>query len=92
MAYINYGQGTVGGKQIAELFADYQGLVAKSHTLRAWIEQIGVANLATNTDFSVLDADRQAFNDSFVQFDDSLIAFDIADGNGEKASRFARGS
>ncbi len=90
MAYINYGQATVGGKQIAEVMANLQRDADRLRDLAAWISQIGVLALETNTDFSVGTGEAQAFNDTVVQINTDLVAFMVA--NRAKIERLARGS
>lgn len=90
MAYIGYGQGTVGGKQLAETMADLQRTADKLRNLAAWIGQIGPANLETNTDFAVESGKGQAFNDTLAQINADMIAFMAT--NREKIERLARGS
>jgi hypothetical protein len=89
MAYIPYGQTTVGGKQLAECMAQLQDASDKLRNLTAWIAQIGVAALESNTDFSVGAGNAQAFNDTLVQINTDLEAFMTT--NREKIERLARG-
>lgn len=95
MAYINYGQGTAGGKQVAEVMAELQAVAQKLQNLADWINEIGPTALDTNTDFSVLTADKQAFNDTFNQIVGAYASF-MGDGSGgtnrEKIGRLARGA
>ena len=72
MAYIGYGQNTVGGKQLAELMADAQSVAARFQTMGAWVDQIGPSNLESNTDFSAATGQGQALNDTFLQIAASL--------------------
>lgn len=72
MAYIAYGQATVGGKQLAEAAADLVAAVDKWRDLTAWIEVIGPSALDTNTDFSAATADKQALNDTVVKVNYAL--------------------
>ena len=95
MAYIGYGQSTVGGKQVAEAMADLQGVAAKLQALADWVNEIGPSNLESNTDFSAVSGQGQAFNDTFLQIAGAFATF-WGDGSGgtnrEKVSRLARGS
>jgi hypothetical protein len=95
MAYIAYGQNTVGGKQLAELMAETQALAAKYESLADWINQIGPSNLESNTDFSAGSGDGQALNDTFLQIAADFATF-YGDGSGgtnrEKIARLARGA
>lgn len=95
MAYINYGQATVGGKQIAEAMANLQAVAQKLQNLADWINEIGPTALDTNTDFQVLTADKQSFNDTFNQIATAYVSF-MGDGtpgsNREKIARLARGA
>jgi hypothetical protein len=61
----------------------------KLRNLTAWIAQIGVAALESNTDFSVGAGNAQAFNDTLVQINTDLEAFMTT--NREKIERLARG-
>ena len=90
MAYIAYGQSTVGGTQLAELMASLQRDYDRMRDLAGWIAQIGVDNLETNTDFSVGVGEAQGFNDTVVQIATDLEAF--MEANREKIERLARGS
>lgn len=94
MAYIGYGQNSVGGKQLAEVMAEMQHVQQKLRDLAAWIAQIGPANIESNTDFSVASGSGQAFNDTFQQIAAAYATF-MGDGSGgsnaEKISRLARG-
>jgi hypothetical protein len=90
MAYIGYGQATVGGTQVAEVLGELQNCVDKMRNLAAWIGQIGPANLESNADFSVEAGQGQAFNDTFIQINNDLVAFMTT--NREKIERLARGS
>lgn len=90
MAYIAYGQGTVGGKQIAETMSELQRTADKLRDLTAWVAQLGVGALETNSDFSVGTGQAQAFNDTLAQIDTDMVAFMAA--NREKIERLARGS
>lgn len=95
MAYIPYGQATVGGKQVAEALADLQGVAAKLQALADWVNEIGPSNLESNTDFSVGAGNGQGFNDTFLQIAGAFATF-YGDGSGgsnrEKIARLARGS
>ena len=94
MAYIGYGQNTVGGKQLAELMADAQSVAARFETMAAWVNQIGPSNLESNTDFSAATGQGQALNDTFLQIAAAFATF-MGDGspgtNAEKIARLARG-
>jgi hypothetical protein len=101
MAYIPYGQSTVGGRQVAEALADLQAVAAKLQALADWVNEIGPSGLTGNTDFSVPAGDfapgvtnAQAFNDSFLQIAAAFATF-YGDGSGgsnrEKIARLARG-
>jgi len=91
MAYIAYGQSTVGGKQLAELCADTQRVADRWRDIQAWIGQIGVSTLHSNTDFIVGSSDsNQAFNDTVAQINTDMVTFMAT--NREKIERLARGS
>jgi hypothetical protein len=90
VAYISYGQATVGGKQMAELMASLQGNADKLRDFVGWVGEIGVPNLDTNSDFSVLTADKQAFNDTLAQINADMVTFMAT--NRAKIERLARGS
>lgn len=90
MAYLNFGQQAVGGKQTVEAMHDLKDVLARIKGLTQWVGQIGVANLTTNTDFAVIDADRQGFNDTLAQIDvagDTLLT-----AVGENIARLYRGA
>ncbi len=96
MAYIGYGQATVGGKQIAETMAKLQAAGDELRNLTAWVLDIrnggdGSA-LNTNTDFSVTGnaANGAAFSDTLAQINADYITFMVT--NREKIERLARGS
>ncbi len=90
MAYIPYGQDTVGGKQIAELMANLQGNADKLRDMTAWILSIGGSALETNTDFSVGTGDGSGFADTVAQINADMETFMAT--NREKIERLARGS
>lgn len=98
MAYINYGQATVGGKELAELCADTQRLAARWAAHKAWVAEIvalgSVADLVDHPDFLVATGEGQAFNDTVVSVADAFATFygnGSADTNAEKIARLARG-
>lgn len=92
MAYIPYGQATVGGKQVAEAMAELQAISSKLQNLAGWINQIGPSNLESNSDFSVGTGSGQGFNDTFLQIEAAMNGVDgFMDGNREKIERLARG-
>ncbi len=95
MAYIPYGQATVGGKQLAEAMADVQAVAAKLQALADWVNEIGPSNLESNTDFTVGTGQGQAFNDTFLQITAAFATW-YGDGSGgtnrEKIARLARGA
>jgi hypothetical protein len=95
MAYINYGQDTVGGKQLAEAMSDLQDAADKVRNIAAWVQQIiavpgGVANLETNTDFGVATGEGDAFNNTIIEINGDLVTFMTT--NRERIERLARGS
>lgn len=93
MAYIPYGQATVGGKQVAEAMADLQAVADKLRNLAGWINQIGPSSLESNTDFSVGTGQGQGFNDTFLQIEAAMNGVGgFMAGNREKVERLARGS
>lgn len=89
MAYIDYGQNTVGGSQVAGSMKKLRDAIDEIRNEIAWIGAIGVANLDTNTDFSVKTSDKQAFNDTLAQINTDLVSFMVT--NREKIERLARG-
>ena len=90
MAYIGYGQGTVGGKQLAELMADIINAADRLRDITAWIGEIGVNGLEASADFSVGAGNAQGFNDTVAQINADMVTF-MAN-NSEKIARLARGS
>lgn len=94
MAYVAYGQGTVGGKQVAEAMAGFQNLAAKMRNLSDWVGVVGAGGLEASPDFQVGAGDGQAFNDTFLQIAAAFESF-MGDGTGgtnrEKIARLARG-
>lgn len=96
MAYIGYGQNTVGGKQLAETMAKLQAAGDELRNLSAWVLNIrnggDGAALNSNTDFSVTGnaANGAAFSDTLVQIKDDYVTFMAT--NREKIERLARGS
>lgn len=89
MAYVNYGQATSGGKQIAEALADLRRAADRWRDLTAWVEGIGPENLATHPDF-LAGPDGQGFNDTVVNLNVALQAFMVE--QAEVIARLARGS
>lgn len=98
MSYIQYGQATTGGKQLAELMADIQSVATRLPNVKAWIAEIAngdPTNLVSNTDFSVASGQGQAFNDTVVSLSDSFAIWygnGASDTNSEKIARLARGA
>lgn len=95
MAYINYGQDTVGGKQLAEAMSDLQDVADKVRNLAAWVGQIianqgGVANLEGDSDFGVATGQGDAFNNTLIEISGDVAAFMTT--NRERIERLARGS
>ncbi len=90
MAYIPYGQATVGGKQIAELMANLQGNADKLRDMTAWILSIGGSALESNADFSVGAGLGGGFADTVAQINADMETFMTT--NREKIERLARGS
>ena len=95
MAYIPYGQNTVGGRQLAELMADLQSAAERCKNIAAWVNQIGGgANLESNADFLAAAGQGQALNDTAIQIFTAFATFwgdGSAGTNQEKVSRLARG-
>ncbi len=91
MAYIQYGQLTVGGKQTAEIMHDLELMQARLANLAGWIGAIGSQNLEGHADFDVGTGDGSGFNDTVLQIAAAFDAFMTSGGNREKIERLARG-
>lgn len=89
MAYIEYGQATVGGKQVAEVMASLQDNGDRLRNLFGWIGEIGAGATEGHTDFDVGSGQGQAFSDTIEQIMDDYDTFMTT--NREKIERLARG-
>lgn len=95
MAYVNYTQNSVGGKQVAEAMSELLGAADKVRNLAAWVQQLiavegGVANLESNSDFGVAAGEGDAFNNTIIEISGDLNTFMTT--NRSRIERLARGS
>lgn len=90
MAYINYNQSSVGGKQLAECMGQLQAVADQLRNLTAWMGEIGGSNLETNADFGAGSSEGQGLADTVTQINADMLDFMTA--NREKIERLARGS
>jgi hypothetical protein len=91
--YIDYGQQSVGGKQLAEVAANIQDNADKLRNLMAWMQQIGTtdpAALETNPDFGCAPGHGALLYNTMIEINNDMVAFMAT--NREKIERLSRGS
>jgi hypothetical protein len=91
--YIDYGQQSVGGKQLAEVVASIQDSADKLRNLMAWMQQIGAADpaqLETNPDFACAAGHGALLYNTMLEINGAMVDYMTA--NREKLERLSRGS
>lgn len=97
MAYLNFGQGTIGGKSVIGTINHFRDSVEEMRRLRAHMAAIGPLGLEGHPDFLVpvsalntpaQDMNGQAFFDTIMQIIEPIIASAAA--TAEQQSRVAR--
>lgn len=91
--YIDYGQQSVGGKQLAEVVAAIQDNADKLRNLMAWMNQIGASDptlLESNPDFTCAAGHGTLLYNTMLEINGDMVTFMAT--NREKLERLSRGS